>query len=461
MDAGRRMLASSSLWAVVLLSLVLPGNAGAVPLRLTLSDCIQRALAENPDLLEKRWDITLAENKVDEAVNGFFPRPNVVNITGFVPGAKGQVWDPPPPGFTTSNRGDIGPFTRTLVEFTQPLYTFGKLTAGKNAAEKGLEAANAKQAENRDEVIVAIKKLYSEVLLSRTIAELLGEVVENFGKAIEEAEKRLNEESGKVTESDILKLRVGLSGVAKEVPKARNGAELGRDALARAIGLQHASDFDLSEERLVPMPAKLKTLEEYTQDVFRLSPQWQQLEAGLGAREELVKVEEADFFPKIFLAGGFGYAYAPNRDRQLSPFANDEFNFLHLPGAALGMFWQLDFWETQRKVEGARAEFLKLQQTRANAETGIRLAVKKAYLDATQAREAVEIADKGRKAARSLLVGNMSTFELGVGEPKDVFEALVIYTTATSNFYSVVNDYNLALAELTKTVGQEVCELKY
>lgn len=447
--------------AALLISLALCPPALAVPLRLTLSDCIQRALVENPDLLEKRWDVTVAQNKVEEARNGFLPNPHALELAGFVPGAKGQVWDPPPEGFTSSNRGDIGPFTRTVVEFTQPLYTFGKLTAGKRAAEKGLEAATAKQAENRDEVIVTIKQLYSQTLLSRTVAELLGEVVDNFHKAIDEAEKRVNDNEGKVTESDVLKLKVGLAGVAKEVPRARNGAELGRDALARAIGLDRAVDFDLAEERIEVMPARLKTLEEYQRDVFRLSPQWQQLEAGLAAREELVKVEQADFFPKIFLGGGFGYAYAPKRDRQLSPFADDEFNYLHLPGAALGMFWTLDFWETQRKVDGARAELDKLKQQRANAETGIRLAVKKAYLDATQAREAVDIADKGRKAARALLVGNMSSFELGVGEAKDVFEALVIYTTATSNFYGIVNDYNVALAELTKTVGQEVCELEY
>jgi len=447
--------------AAFLLSIALVAPAGAVPLRLDLAECIHRALEENPDLLERRWDVTLAENRVDEATNGFLPRPNVINITGFVPDAKGQVWDPPPPGFTTSNKSSFGPFTRTILEFTQPLYTFGKLTAGKRAAEKGLEAATAKQAENRDEIVVEVKRLYSETLLSRTIAELLGEVVDNFQKAIDEAEKRINDNDGKVTQSDVLKLKVGLAGVAKEVPKARNGAELGRDALARSIGLERGSEFDLADERISPLGAQFKTLDEYTQDVFRLNPQWQQLEAGLAAREELVKVEEADFFPKVFLAGGFGYAYAPHRDRQLSPFADDQFNYLNLPGAALGMFWTLDFWETQRKVDGARAELDKIKQQRANAETGIRLQVKKAYLDATQALEAVEIADKGRKAARALLVGNMSSFELGVGEAKDVFEALVIYTTATSNFYNVVNDYNIALADLTKVVGQEVCELEY
>src|SRR5262249_17970908 len=149
-----------------------------------------------------------------------------------------------------------------IMEFTQPLYTFGKLTAGKRAAEKGLEAANAKQAENRDEVIVEIKRLYSETLLARTIAELLGEVVENFQKAIEEAEKRMNANEGKVTQSDVLKLKVGLAGVAKEVPKSRNGAELGRDALARAIGVEQAADFELADERIEPVPAKLKSLEE-------------------------------------------------------------------------------------------------------------------------------------------------------------------------------------------------------
>lgn len=457
----RRSLSVGRCLVPIAVALALVGPASAAPLRLGLADCIQRGLKNNPDLLEKRWDVTLAANKVDEAANGFLPKPNVLNITGFVPGARGQVWDPPPPGFNSNNRGDIGPFTRVLVEFTQPLYTWGKLTAGQRAAESGLDAANAKQAETRDEVVLEIKKLYSEALLAAAIADVLGEVVENFELAVEESEKRMSDDTGKVTQSDVLKLKIGLAGVAEQVPKARNGAILARDGLGRAIGLEPNVEFELADERLEPLPANLKPLEEYVQTVFRVSPQWKQLEAGLIAREELVKVEEADFYPTVFLAGGFRYAYAPKRDRQLSPFANDEFNFTSLPGAALGLFWPLDFWETERKVEGARAELAKIRQQRANAESGIRLAVKKAYLDATQARESVEIADKGRKAARGLLVGNVSSFELGLGEAKDLFEALVIYTTATSNFYNTVNDYNLAIANLTKTVGEEVCELNY
>lgn len=446
---------------VAALVLVAAAPAAAAPLRLNLSQCIQRALESNPDLLEKRWDIALAANRVDEANNGFYPKANVLNITGFVPNARGQVWDPPPPDLTTSNFSSFGPFTRVLVEFTQPLYTFGKLTAGARAAEFGLDVAEAKQAENRDDVILSVKKLYSEVLLARAIADVLSEVVDNFERAISEAEERLLEDEANVTQSDVLKLKVGLAGVAKEVPRARNGAELGREALARAIGLEPESEFDLADERLEPIPATMKSLDEYIRDVFRLNPQWQQLESGLAAREELVKVEEADYFPKVFLAGGFRYAYAPNRDRQLSPFANDEFNFYTLPGAALGIFWPLDFWETARKVEGARAELEKVRTQRVGAESGIRLAVKRAYLDAQQTREAVEIADRGRRAARGLLVTNVSSFELGIGEAKDVFEALVIYTTSTSNFYGTVNDYNLAMANLTKVVGQEVCDLDY
>jgi outer membrane protein TolC len=125
------------------------------------------------------------------------------------------------------------------------------------------------------------------------------------------------------------------------------------------------------------------------------------------------------------------------------------------------MFWSLDFWETHRKVEGARAELEKLRQQRQNAETGIRLAVKKAYLEALRMRDALELADSGRKAARGLLVGNVSSFELGVGDADDLFESLVIYTTSTSNYYTHVSDYNLALAELTKTVGEEVTDLEY
>ncbi len=428
-------------------------------IRLNLEGCLKRALEQSPRLVESRWDLFLAESRVSEAGAGYYPRGKVTSLTGLVPRARGQVFEPPID--TVSKKGNLGPFTRVEVEFAQPLFTWGKLAAGRRAATKGLEQEQAKRQQTRDEVIVEVKKLYYELLLARQIAELLGDVRSNFEKAIEIAEKRLAANEGTVTQSDVLKLKIGLAGIAKEIGKTQNGAELARQALARQIGLTDADDFDVVDARLEPAAATFKPLEEYMRLVFERSPEWKQLLAGIEAREAQVRVEASDLYPSVFLAGGFKYAYAPGRDRQLSPFAKDDYNLLELPGAALGLYWPLSFAETRAKVQAAKAELEKLRAQKRSAETGIRLAVRKAYLEAVQTREAMEIADSGRKSARGLLVTSVSSFELGVGEAKDVFESLVVYTRSTSDYYEAVSDYNLALARLSQAVGEEVTELTY
>jgi len=439
--------------------LLLCGAGHGETIRLNLEGCLKRALEQNPRLTESRWDLYLAESRVNEADAGYYPRGKVTSLTGLVPRARGQVFEPPID--TVSEKGNLGPFTRVEVEFAQPLFTWGKLAAGRRAAAKGLEQEQAKQQQTRDEVIVEVKKLYYELILARQVAELLGDVKSTFEKAIEIAEQRLAANEGTVTQSDVLKLKIGLAGIAKEIGKVQNGAELAREALAREIGLSDADDFDVVDARLDPAPATFKPLDEYIRIVFERSPEWKRLLAGIEAREAQLQVEASELYPSLFLAGGFKYAYAPRRDRQLSPFAKDDYNVLELPGAALGVHWPLSFAETRAKIRAAKAELEKLRAQKRSAETGIRLAVKKAYLEAMQTREAMEVADGGRKSARGLLLTSVSSFELGVGEAKDVFEALVVYTRSASDYYESVSDYNLALAHLSQVVGEEVTDLKY
>lgn len=431
----------------------------AAPVRLGLEQCLTRALEANPGLREAGWDLRLAEAQVAEAAAGYFPTARVTSITGVAPEARGVVHETPID--TVDSKGNLGPFTRVELEFVQPLFTWGKLSAGHRAAVKGLEQKAAQRRQTRDGVIAAVKRLYGEVLLAREVTRLLGEVQRNFEKAIGIAEERLHAGKGTITQADVLKLKIGLAGIAKEVTKARAGAELARAALAREAGVSPVDDFDISDTRLAPLTANLADLDRYLADVFDRSPEWQQLLAGLAAREAQVQMEESEYYPSVFIAGGFKYGYAPNRDRQLSPFAKDDFNFLELPGAALGVHWPLSFLQTRAKVEQARAELEKLRAQRQAAESGIRLAVTKAYADAVQTGEAMEIAEGGRKASRGLLVTSVSSFELGVGEAKDLFEALIVYTRATSDYYESVNDYNGALATLTQTVGEEVADLTY
>jgi len=275
---------------------------------------------------------------------------------------------------------------------------------------------------------------------------------------VKTADERLKE--GKITQVDVLNLKVGYAQVAKETEKLRNGIELARAALLRTMGLPQSSAVDITDTALAPQPAQLKEFDYYVQRLFANRPEWRKLRIGIQAKEAELQMATSDYFPTFFLAVPMRYGYAPGRSRQTNPFAYDDFNF-GAAGPVVGFRWSLGFGETAAKVARSRAELMKLHSQEKTAELSFPLEVKEAYLNVREASERMKVTADGRKAGRALITLAVANFELGLGEPQDVFLGLGNYTRAANDYYEAVKDYNIALAKLSLIVGEEVSELRY
>jgi outer membrane protein TolC len=446
---------------VVMIVSFIPPSYGAEStsekVRLNLSESIRMALSQSPEIQGALQKVQVSEGKVAEAKSGFFPRMTFTNIAGIVPRARGDVVFSPD---STDDFNGLGPFTRGELEIIQPLFTFGKLTNSLLAATQGVVAERAGQEKTVNQVIMEVKELYYSLLLTRHIHETIGEVKQGFAEAVEQVEERLKTKKGKVTQLDLLKLKIGLSGTTKEFQEVEKNIALTRAALQRALGLPPAIDFDITDMRLEVTPFELKPLEDYINLIFQHRPEWKQVEAGVTSRKALLEAEKSNYYPTFFLAGGVQYGVAPNRDRQTNPFVNDEFNFFR-GGFALGLRWDLNFLTTKAKIHQAEAELAKVQDDLDNARLGLPLEVTRAYLDVKTAHENIETASEGRKASRSLLLLTLTNFKLGIGDPKDLFEALALFARMSSTYYQAIHTLNLALARLSFAVGQEVTSLQY
>ena len=422
-------------------------------LRLTLPECIQRALEHHPSIEEVKWEVAIRESDLQQARAGNYPTAEFVNITGVVNDAKGNINN-----YHQSGIDGLGPFTRVEGQIVYPLFTWGKLTNGIRAASKGVEQEKVSVDQKKAEVIREVKEFYYTLLYTKQIQNLLDDVRDGFKKAVEEADVRLEE--GKVTQIDVLNLKVGYAGVAKEVEKLRNGVELSKAALLRVIGLPLDSPFDPAEKRLEPQPAQIKDLDYYVQRLFANRPEWQRLRLGIQAKEAELAMARSDYFPSFFLSVPVRYGYAPGRSRQTNPFAYDDFNFGG-GGPVVGLHWNLNFGETAAKVSRSRAELMKLHAQERTAITSFPLEVKEAYLNVTETRDRIKITDEGRRAGRALVGLSVANFELGIGDPQDIFLGLGNYTRSANDYYEAVRDYNIALAKLSLVVGEEVSDLQY
>jgi outer membrane protein TolC len=419
-----------------------------------LEQCLERALSHNPEVSEAVVEKRIAESLLSQAKAGRLPQVTYTSLNGIINGAEGDAVN----GRTDND--DLGPFTRGELEIIQPLYTFGRLQNEIRAATMGVETKQAATKKTRDTVVAMVKELYYNLLLSRQIQALLTEVQEQFTRALETAEQRLEAGESGITQQDILKLRIGLAGVTKEAYTLQRAIAVTKEALLYQLGLPLQTDFDITETGLEPVMLQLQPLEVYLEQAEKNRPEFAQLEAGLVARQARLQAARSAYYPSLFLAGAVRYSVAPNRDDQDNPFVRDDFNYLQA-GMALGLRWKLDFWMTHAKEAERLAELAKAEVQKENATQGIELDIKRRYLEVQETQQKIEAAQTARRSARALLLTTLANFGLGVGEGKDVFDSLGLYTRMMSEYYTAVRDYNIAVARLSQATGQEATTLSY
>ena len=421
--------------------------------QLDLPACIERARVAAPEITTAKARLAVREGELQRAKAGrFVPEAGVTSTLFPVRGAEGKV-DSDQPSEHVRRTGEVGYGTRVLLGFTQPIWTAGKITAGINAATAGVAAQVAAQERTTAEVVEQTKTLYYNILLARAVEHVLADTNDAFRTAISKAQERRNEGDAKVTELDILNLRVASAEAAKEMPHLRGSGRGALEALRRLMGHGPDDPVDLKDGRLEPEHVELLPLERYEAALFEKNPQWREVTSGVTAKEEEVKRAQAEYYPQVFLRGGFDYGYAPGRERQTNPFVYDEFNYLRGPGGALGVGWKLSFHMTAAEVATKKAELLTVESERSSARTGLPVQLRNTYRKAVETREQLELLDDGRKAGRAILTFTVANFDLAVGEPADVIQSLGLYGRVATDYLEAVRNYNLALAALSRIMG--------
>ncbi len=96
-------------------------------------------------------------------------------------------------------------------------------------------------------------------------------------------------------------------------------------------------------------------------------------------------------------------------------------------------------------AEGGNNPFEKISAER-------RIALEKSMVRVNQARSQFDLARKNRRMTRALLVTEVANYDFGIGDEKDLFETLIIYTRVLVGFYDALHNFNEAVAEFEKEV---------
>jgi len=416
---------------------------------LDLKGCIERVVRFHPELGEFKQDVEIYKAKLTEAQAAVFPQIELMALGGPSPKAEKEAISP-------EIRTDVksttinGIFGMLTMQVLQPIYTFGKLSGYKTAAEGGIKVSEAELEKKRSEIILKTKELYWSLSLIRELRNLANEIKDELEKAIKRTEEDLKKDIPPADELTLYKLKTYFGEVKRNLNEIDKNEAIIIEALRFMAGLSG------KRIEIITEPLKYEELymkpDELIAKAFILRPEMVQIREGLKARQSLIDVEKSNLYPQIFFLVKGSLAGATNRDRIHNPYIYDPLNDSML-AAVLGMKLNIDFGITKGKIREAEIEYQKIVEKKKLAENGIPVQIMKAYIELQEASKSAKDMEEAYQNAKKWLVTADANIDMGIGETKDLADAVLAYATTRINHLKALYNQKMALANLVQASG--------
>jgi outer membrane protein len=442
----------------------------------TLEAFLTRVVKDSPEIKESYFEVDYAKARLEEASAAHYGFVDFLALTGvqsnarangeklYAEDAEGNRTEIPESEYLGTNDGTdtyqgFGGFFKGTLTAVVPLWTWGKLDGYVKAATAGIGVEQAKAEIKKHEVIKRIKEFFYGYQLASDALDLGDEVGGNLDKAINKAKRMIEEETGEVSQTDLERLLVGQAELRRQLAEAKQGLPLAKAALRGFAKID--GDFQVKPNYLELEKIRYSSLDEVVLSAWKNKPELKQLSNGLKARRELVKVEESEYYPTLFVGARFSGGKSDARDVSNNPFLNDDGFGPIVGGPALGLKWNMSFFTTQAKVAQAEAQYRALQAKEEFAKIGIPLQVEQAYRKVLEHKEKSEQAKEGTTASRRWMVSAVSNYDVGIGDAKTLMEGIGAYAMMKISYLKAKYEYNLALATLSQVIGEEATDLQY
>ncbi len=441
------------LWSLAIMALVFscPQIAGAdQQVILSLDQAIQKALDFSPEIRETQYDVEVYQSKKQQADGALWPQVELLGIAGPSNRARGdQIHSPDKQTDLNIN----GVFGRADVSLVQPLYTFGKISSLREAAQHGIKYAEAKVNQKRGDIILRTKELYYGLLLAKTVRNHVLELKDMLDSSYKSTEEKIEGGAAGAAEADLFRLRSYFGEVNKYLYETEKGITLAKEALKQTLGYEQGVDVEIEEKKLSYEETPLEPLDTYIARARGLRPEFAQAKEGLLAKKELVDAAYADLFPQLFLAGFYSIAGATNRSWIKNPFIYDPL-YHEWGGVVLGAKLSINFGITTGRVNEAKAEYGKVKSLQEQADMGIPIQVTKAYEELVEARKNIKSLEDAYKNARKWMVASSSNFDMGVGDIKDLSDSFIAYGRMKGDYYRSIYNEKMGWANLVQATGE-------
>lgn len=411
-------------------------------LELSLAECRRLALENSEDMQMANNDIAKSELDYKIANTALLPK---------VDGSASGMYMLPNMDMSLTELQMRGTFMAG-VSLVQPIYTGGKITAGRNLAKIGKKVADLNIRKTRMDVIAEADNAYWTYMAVKDKVVLLESYYAMLDTIYRQTEIAVN--TGMTIENDLLRVEARRSDIKYQLQKAINGEELCRLSLCRIIGVDFETHPVLTDTEFEnKAPGHLDT------DISE-RPELGLLDAGVMARQQDIKMVRSDFLPTVGLS--LGYTYYGNvkmkgqmqvPDGSFVPYTNSLSNGFGI--AMLSVSIPLFHWgEGLKKVRKAKIE---LQNFRLELDKNRQLMSIQAIQAAKNYEDGFKMIETARIAltqAEENLRVMRNRYEASMLPLTDLLDAQTQWQQSSSDYIEAQAQYRIYEIEYLRCVGK-------
>jgi outer membrane protein len=416
---------------------------------LSLTDCLNIALQQNATILKARSDLEASQGVVVQTRAVALPQ---LRATGqYKDTERSAIESLPVPGMTPlpNQNWNAG------VQIVQTIYDGGRMVAALKAANATKRQAIAQFQTVRDDVLLATRLAYYDVLLAAQEITVNEASVNLLQKEWEDQQRRY--EAGTVPKLNVLRAEVALANQRPALIQARNNYRTAKNNLCTLLS------YNLPREVGEDIPLNLTGALDAAPYPMDLSAAIQQ---ALGRRPELVALRQTTELQRLNVANArAGYkptvqAFAGYNWYNAQFTAPVELDHdIHGWNVGGQLSWNIfDGMLTRGKVTQARANYDKARIEVDDRARQIELEVRTAYSDFIKAREVLDSQLKVQEEAEEALREASARADAGTGTQLDVLDSQTSLTRARTTQVQALHDYDATRARLERAIGAEMIQ---
>jgi len=412
---------------------------------LSLPDCIDIALANNPDVAASGWEVHAAEASRDEAVAQRWPQ---VHARGAYTHSLDNAILVPfrKPGAANTFTDDV--FAGDLV-MTMPVFTGGRIMNRIKAADLLEQAAQHTLVRTRDELVFNVSSVFYAILSQQRVIDS----VEFTRKALREHCDRVENMIAvqRAANVDLLRTEVRLADVEQSLVNEKNVLDIEERTLVNLLGIEDAHGSVRLQGSLDHSDVTSE-LDRDLEKAYAARPDYLAARAAVDAQARSADAARAGYWPTVSLEGSYGGRWAIDPEIR-QPGANESEDVGHA-----GVVVDVPLFEgggIRAAVRRERARLRVARETLRKVKLQIRLEVESAELNIASAMERVRATEKAIEQGKESFRIEQEKYGLGRGSITDVLDAQAAMLESETSHYQALADYNTSVAQLRLATGEK------